>query len=365
MTVCLSLGMLGGLLVGGQAFARAADSEQRGGRRGAREEVAPAPAPPGPLTGAAQLGTKNMIAFFYCLSIAMCYALSFLAMPLVRRALRLPALVLVLQALATLGLGFGVAVQYYHIPALVGATFGRDRGLYTAYTDGVAALVSSAAWRLVGGAVEEGNPQGGGWAYGWAALALLLVVCGTLMVKILELYFVRGGWRRGAEDGDDAREGGRRDGTVALPLLKPVGSWMEESLGSAASPLREPGSLKVLSASALEYLGTPPRGAGDGRKRLARIESGQEFSDAATPIAGPHVDLLGGIDDNGSLLLLPSTPDTAAPTQQDIWAQDNGFVSFDTVLESPAEKVIQDKDSSFIRESSVFDDPYSDSSFEL
>lgn len=109
MTVFLSLGMLGGLLVGGKAFARAADSEQGRSTHLYKAELDPH----------AKIGTKNMIAFFYCLSICMSYMLSFLAMPFVRRALHLPVLVLILQVLTTLGLGFGVAVQYYHIPAIV------------------------------------------------------------------------------------------------------------------------------------------------------------------------------------------------------------------------------------------------------
>jgi len=96
--------------------------------------------------------------------ICACCVLSFLAMPFIRRALRLPALALILQVLTTIGLGCGVAVQYYHVAAIVGATYGRNRGLYTAYTDSVVALLSSVAWCIVGGAGEEGNPPGGGWA---------------------------------------------------------------------------------------------------------------------------------------------------------------------------------------------------------
>jgi peptidoglycan/LPS O-acetylase OafA/YrhL len=46
-------------------------------------------------------------------------------------------------------------------------------------------------WRLVGDAVQEGNPQGGGWAYGWAAVALVVVLCAVLMVEFMEHYFVR------------------------------------------------------------------------------------------------------------------------------------------------------------------------------
>jgi len=339
MTVFLSLGMLGGLLVGGKAFARAADSEQ--GRVLDRQGQSP-------LIDAAQVGTKNMIAFFYCLSICMCYVLSFLAMPFVRRSLHLPALVLILQVLASLGLGFGVAVQFYHIPAIVGATYGKNRGLYIAYTDGIAALVSSIVWRIVGGAVEEGNPEGGGWAYGWAAVALLLVVCGTLMVKIVELYFVGGGWRH-----DKPKE---HVDTLPceLPSREMNRSWMEDEIRSTgfsieSSPLRNPRSLNILSSSALEYIhiGTPGR-------KLASISSHEEEN--TTDGANGKVDLL-GIDDDGSPLLFPSLP------QHDDRIQDD-LVSFNSVLEPKGKNKILDNDSC-IRESSVFNDPnYDDQNYD-
>eukprot|EP00579_Thalassiosira_antarctica_P014758 CAMPEP_0201942976 /NCGR_PEP_ID=MMETSP0903-20130614/50101_1 /ASSEMBLY_ACC=CAM_ASM_000552 /TAXON_ID=420261 /ORGANISM="Thalassiosira antarctica, Strain CCMP982" /LENGTH=834 /DNA_ID=CAMNT_0048485529 /DNA_START=115 /DNA_END=2616 /DNA_ORIENTATION=- len=346
MTVFLSLGMLGGLLVGGKAFARAADSEQ--GRHIHPHNVEMNRNGQSSLIDATQLGTKNMIAFFYCLSICMCYMLSFLAMPFVRRALHLPVLVLILQALATLGLGFGVAVQYYHIPAIVGATFGKNRGLYTSYTDGVAALVSSIVWRIVGGAVEEGNPQGGGWVYGWAAVALLLVVCGTLMVKIIEMYFVGGGWRH-----DTPKDHVENSFPMELPTKDMNSSWMEDEIRSTgfsveSSPLRKPGSLTILSTSALEFIGTPGRSNG---KRLASIDSRGEVDTSVGDNA--NIDLL-GIDDDGSLLF----PSSNAGPQQDIRTQDD-FVSFNSVLESKTKKEIRDNDSC-IRESSVFDDPYSD-----
>ncbi|KAL7545998.1 hypothetical protein ACHAWF_009341 [Thalassiosira exigua] len=345
MTVFLSLGMLGGLLVGGKAFAKAADSEQR-------RQIRPQDDTPDrtvPLIDAAQLGTKNMIAFFYCLSICMCYMLSFLAMPFVRRALHLPALVLILQVFATLGLGFGVAIQYYHIPAIVGATYGKHQGLYTAYTSGVAAVVSSFVWRIVGGAVEEGNPEGGGWAYGWAAVALLLVFCGTLMVKIIELYFVGGGWRH-----DTPIELAREQ--IASPSEVPDdinSSWMDDEIRSTgfsvdASPLRQPGSLNVLSSSALEFIGSP--GRIQSRRKLLSIDSRDEVD---TTAAKANVDSL-GIDDDGSLLLPSSNAGKL----------DDDFISFNSILEPRID--LRDNESC-IRETSVFDDPDDDpcSSFEL
>ena len=179
MSVFLSVGMLVGLFLGGKVFAVNVDNEEEDQQDYPRHEMS------------TQLRPKNTIAFLYCLSICTCYCLAFLAMPFVRRSLHLPILVFILQIIATLGLGAGVAVQFYHIPAIVGSReFGKSRGLYAAYTDGIAALVSSLVWRVVGGAVKEGNPEGGGWAYGWAAVALLLVFCGTLMVSIIEMYVV-------------------------------------------------------------------------------------------------------------------------------------------------------------------------------
>ena len=301
MTVFLSLGMLMGLLVGGKAFARAAEKEQgnnniqlEGGQGGGQSS----------LIDAAQVGTKNMIAFFYCLSICSCYILSFLAMPFVRKALHLPVLVLILQALTTLFLGFGIAVQYYHIPAIVGATYGKNRGLYTAYTDGVAALVSSIVWRIVGGAVEEGNPQGAGWSYGWAGLALLLVFCGTLMIKIVELYLVGGGWHH--NNIPTSHESSKTpDETQHLIDLNT--SWMDEEI-QTVKPLRNPTrEFNVLSSSALDFIHHSPMRHKYGRKSLlATVESRDEDDTTTVSGGGVEVDLL-GIDDDGSVLFPSST----------------------------------------------------------
>jgi hypothetical protein len=43
----------------------------------------------------------------------------------------------------------------------------------------------------VAGAVGNGNADGGGWAYGWAAVALMVVLCAILMVEFMEHFFVR------------------------------------------------------------------------------------------------------------------------------------------------------------------------------
>lgn len=297
MTVFLSLGMLTGLLVGGKAFATAVENE--------REMHLAASDPPKQIkrhdksTEPAQIGTRNMVAFLYCFAICMCYLLSFLAVPIVRRAIHLPVLVLILQVLLTLGLGFGVAVQYYHIPPIVSATYGRNRGLYTAYTEGVAGLLSSIVWRIVGGAVEEGNPQGGGWAYGWAAVALLLVVCGTLMAMILEIFFVGGGWHHTTKDSYD-----EIPQPMELPIQAHNSSWMDEDLLLMSSPLQKPARLNTLSTSALQFIeGSPARDRiSDWRKSALVSNDSRDEEDSHA------IDLL-GIDDDGSVLLPISNHD--------------------------------------------------------
>jgi hypothetical protein len=81
--------------------------------------------------------------------------------------------------------------RFYHIPGLVGATFGCDKGLFSSFTDGVAYGIASFVWRIVGNAVQNGGANGGGWAYGWAAVALLVILTGILMVEFMEHYFCR------------------------------------------------------------------------------------------------------------------------------------------------------------------------------
>jgi len=161
LAVFLSFGILIGLAVGGNTFTRLNPRSR-----------------------------KRMVSRMYMLAIAACYLLAFLAIPKVRWLLGSPGIVLILQVMAVLAAGFGVAVQCYHIPGLVSMTFGHNKGLYAAYTDGIAYGLGSVVWRIVGNAVKEGNPQGGGWAYGWAAVALILVLCAVLMVEFMEHYFV-------------------------------------------------------------------------------------------------------------------------------------------------------------------------------
>jgi hypothetical protein len=136
---------------------------------------------------------KWLVSKMYLLTVASCYALSILAVPAVSRVLRPsddPGLLTVLQTIAVAVAGFGIAVPLYHIPSLVGAGFGCDKGLFLSYVDGVAYGLASLVWRVVGDAVQH-TQDGSGWAYGWAAVALLVIPCAILMVEFMEHYFCR------------------------------------------------------------------------------------------------------------------------------------------------------------------------------
>jgi len=162
LAVFLSIGTVAGLIVAGNMFAVRQERER-----------------------------KWLISKLYVTTIVSCYALALFAIPTLRYAINSPGLITAFQVMAVSVAGFGIAVQFYHIPSLVGATFGCDKGLFSSYTDGVAYGIASVVWRIVGNAVERGNSDGGGWAYGWAAVALLLILAGILMVEFFEHFFCR------------------------------------------------------------------------------------------------------------------------------------------------------------------------------
>jgi MFS family permease len=142
---------------------------------------------------------KYLVSRLYVLAIFACYILSILSIPSIRSLIQAPDLIRIIQVMAVTATGFGIAVQLYHIPSLVGATFGCDKGIFLAYTDGVAYLFVALAWRYVGHTMQLHNNEtyhsyggnGGGWAYGWAAVALLLILSAILMVEFMEHYFCR------------------------------------------------------------------------------------------------------------------------------------------------------------------------------
>jgi hypothetical protein len=167
LAVWHSVGTVAGLLIAGQVFA-----------------------------GKHERARKWMVSRLYVVSILAVYVLALTAVPAVRNWIQAPDYVTVVQVMAVVAAGFGIAVQFYHIPSLVGATFGCDKGLFSAYTDGVAYGLASLVWRFVGHAIQGHRPGddvnlGGGWAYGWAAVALLLILSAILMVEFMEHYFCR------------------------------------------------------------------------------------------------------------------------------------------------------------------------------
>jgi sugar phosphate permease len=166
LAVFLSLGTIMGLIVAGRLFTKGTERER-----------------------------KRLVTKLYLSTIASCYILAILAIPRLRTTLNAPSLVLIFQVMATFAMGFSIAVQLCQIPSLVGATFGCDKGMYAGYTDGVAYALSSMVWRIVGNSVQGDGFNGAGWAYGWAAVALMLIISAIFMVEFMEHYFVRPGAR--------------------------------------------------------------------------------------------------------------------------------------------------------------------------
>ena len=133
---------------------------------------------------------KYLVTRLYVATIASIYLLAFLAMPTVGSVFgdSLPFF----QGIAIYIAGFGIAVPLYHIPSLIGATYGCDKGTFSAYTDGVANGIASWVWRIVASTVSDGS-----WGYGWAAVALMILVSALVMVEFMEYYFCRSSRRGG------------------------------------------------------------------------------------------------------------------------------------------------------------------------
>jgi MFS family permease len=139
--------------------------------------------------GSSPRGQQRLIIRLYALSICACYLLAAFSIPMVKQLIGDPGLILSFQLTSTFFMGFGGAVQPM-IPGIIGGSFGKNKGLFSAYTDGIAYGLSSLVWRVVGGAVHGGDS--GGWAYGWAAVALIVIICAFMMVEFFENFFVHG-----------------------------------------------------------------------------------------------------------------------------------------------------------------------------
>lgn len=142
------VGTLLGLLIAGPAFAQQTDVRAR----------------------------KWMVSRLYGITVLACYGLA------VTSWWGSNELIDSLQGICVLLASFGMAVPFYHIPSLVGASY-NEKGLFLAYTDGVAYATASGIWKLVG--------YTSGWSYGWALVALWVLVSGIVMHEFLEHYFCR------------------------------------------------------------------------------------------------------------------------------------------------------------------------------
>ena len=181
LSVFFSVGTVAGLLTAGKAFASQTERQR-----------------------------KWLVWRLYVMAIVACYVLAALGLDMIRHRFFLSSsldLLTIFQVMAVVVAGFGTAVQYFHIPSLVGASFGVDKGMFCAYVDGVAFALASVVWgywigtndttnantnAITGDAnVMETPYNDNGWAYTWAAVALLLILSSILMVEFMEHYFCR------------------------------------------------------------------------------------------------------------------------------------------------------------------------------
>jgi len=173
LVVFLSFGLFFGVISLGNVFTNARNDEKR----------------------------KSLVITLYIATVCMCYTLALLSITKIQSLLLSPTIIRIMQLMATFCMGACISVPYYHIPPIVAAQFGKEKGMYSSYTEGVAFLLSSMVWKQVGDAVERGNPTGNGWAYGWAFIALLVIVSGVIMVEFMDHYFCRrGDWNRNVDD---------------------------------------------------------------------------------------------------------------------------------------------------------------------
>lgn len=189
LVVFLSFGLLFGLLFMGGIFSSTRNEESR----------------------------RKLVMILYAVTVVTCYLLSLFGIAWVRKIVNSPAIVTMFQVLATFFMGVGIAVQYYQITPIVAAGFGKYKGMYSAYTEGVALLISSVVLKLVGDAVGRGNPSGNGWAYVWAFIALLVIFCGVVMVEFMDHFFCkRGAWNRTISERNLHDKGNVKKGTDFL-----------------------------------------------------------------------------------------------------------------------------------------------------
>lgn len=127
---------------------------------------------------------KWLVSKLYMIMIGSCYSLAILAIPGV--AVALDDSLMTVQMVVLVILGFGISVPYYHLPSLVSSHFPHHKALFLSLTDCIAFGVAGWLWRVVGHIVAACDE---GWAYGWACVALLIILSGVLMVEFLEHFY--------------------------------------------------------------------------------------------------------------------------------------------------------------------------------
>ncbi|GMI45278.1 hypothetical protein TrCOL_g13310 [Triparma columacea] len=79
-----------------------------------------------------------------------------------------------------------VGVQYYNIPSLLASTFGENKGLCSAYIDGVAYICTSFFWTGFSRIVNSGDY---GWFCGWGLLIVIIVGASLSMDRFMVKFW--------------------------------------------------------------------------------------------------------------------------------------------------------------------------------
>jgi len=135
---------------------------------------------------------RKFIVLLYASTVVCCYALAILGIDKVRNFFHNEKFVMTLQILITFCMGASISVQYHTIPAIVATMFENEKGMYASYTDGVACTMTAIIWKIIGNMVQRADSQKSGWAYGWAVIAVLVVISAVVMVEFLDYYFCFG-----------------------------------------------------------------------------------------------------------------------------------------------------------------------------
>jgi hypothetical protein len=79
-----------------------------------------------------------------------------------------------------------VGVQYYNIPSLLASTFGENKGLCSAYIDGVAYICTSFFWTGFSWIVNSGEY---GWFCGWGLLLAVIIGASLSMDRFMVKFW--------------------------------------------------------------------------------------------------------------------------------------------------------------------------------